>query len=69
LLHAAPATLRGITDSAIRASAVAGVQSTLAVAGIVGLIAGFTVLALVRPEATAAWVAESEHAAAMAARE
>jgi EmrB/QacA subfamily drug resistance transporter len=54
LLHRAPAAGRGALDSAVHASAVAGVQATLLVAGVVGLVAGVLVLVLMRPGRTAA---------------
>ncbi len=49
LLQRVPSGLRAALNSAVHASAVSGVQSTLAVAGGVGVIAGLLVLFLVRP--------------------
>jgi EmrB/QacA subfamily drug resistance transporter len=51
LLAQIPVAARGTAEKAIRASAVAGVQSTLLVAGLVGLLAAALVFALMRPVA------------------
>jgi predicted MFS family arabinose efflux permease len=52
LLAHAPAGAQAETAAAIHAAAVAGVQSTLGVAGIVGVLAGLIVLALSWPAKT-----------------
>jgi hypothetical protein len=62
LLAQVPVAARGTAEKAIRASAVAGVQSTLLVAGLVGLLAAALVFALMRP------VADSELEAAARAQ-
>jgi predicted MFS family arabinose efflux permease len=49
LLRNVPSGLQASADSAVHASAVAGVQSALAVGGAVGVVAGLIVLVLVRP--------------------
>jgi hypothetical protein len=49
LLQNAPAAVRGALDSALHAGAVAGVQLTFLVSGVVGVLAGLAVLVLVRP--------------------
>ena len=49
LLDDAPAAGREFLDSAAHAAAVSGVQATFAVAGVVGVLAGLLVLALMRP--------------------
>ena len=49
ILQAAPASLRPALDDALHSAAVSGVQLAFLVSGIVGLVAGFAVLALVRP--------------------
>jgi EmrB/QacA subfamily drug resistance transporter len=54
LLAHVPVAARGTAEKAIRASAVAGVQSTLLVAGLVGLLAAALVFTLMRPVADAA---------------
>jgi EmrB/QacA subfamily drug resistance transporter len=54
LLHGAPAQARGALDSALHAASVGGVQWAFLVSGVVGVLAGFAVLALVRPTRTAA---------------
>jgi EmrB/QacA subfamily drug resistance transporter len=64
LLARVPASARAAADTAVHASAVAGVQAALAIAGLVGILAGLLVLILVRPERTApAQVPEGEFAA------
>lgn len=63
LLHQVPVPLRADLTAAVHASAAAGVQSTLAVAGVVGIVAGLCTFALVRP-ARAGAAAVAEHAAA-----
>jgi EmrB/QacA subfamily drug resistance transporter len=52
ILRAAPASVRSALDSALHAAAVGGVQLTFLVSGVVGVLAGFAVLALVRPTKT-----------------
>jgi EmrB/QacA subfamily drug resistance transporter len=54
LLRAAPDGARPGLDHALQASAVTGVQGTLAVSGAIGLLAGVVVLVLMRPARTAA---------------
>jgi EmrB/QacA subfamily drug resistance transporter len=49
VVHGAPAQLQAALDSAVHAAAVSGVQWTFLVSGVVGVLAGFAVLALVRP--------------------
>jgi EmrB/QacA subfamily drug resistance transporter len=49
LLRAVPAGARSGLDSSLHAAAVDGVQWTFAVSGVAGVLAGFAVLALVRP--------------------
>jgi hypothetical protein len=44
--------VRSALDSALHAAAVGGVQLTFLVSGVVGVLAGFAVLALVRPTKT-----------------
>jgi predicted MFS family arabinose efflux permease len=51
LLHRVPAAGRGALDDAFHAAAVAGVQATFAVAGVLGIVGGLLVLALVRAPA------------------
>jgi EmrB/QacA subfamily drug resistance transporter len=51
LLRRVPATGRASLDHALHAAAVAGVQSTFFVAGVIGTIGGLLVIALVRPRA------------------
>jgi EmrB/QacA subfamily drug resistance transporter len=63
LLSQAPPNLRAATDSAVHASAVSGLQSTLAVAGAVGILAGLLVLVLVRPSGVAGPVRQGEMSA------
>jgi EmrB/QacA subfamily drug resistance transporter len=64
LLGHVPAGARAAAATAIRASAVAGVQSTLAVAGAIGILAGVLVLVLVRPAPVGEPAQEGELAAA-----
>lgn len=52
VLQQVPAGARQAAEHAVRASAVSGVQGTLAVSGAVGLIAGALVLFLMRPQRT-----------------
>jgi EmrB/QacA subfamily drug resistance transporter len=49
LLHAVPGPARGALDSALHAAAVNGVQWSFLVSGLVGVVGGLAVLALVRP--------------------
>jgi EmrB/QacA subfamily drug resistance transporter len=51
LLRQVPAAGRASLDDAFHAAAVSGVQATFAVAGVVGVVGGLLVLALVRPTA------------------
>jgi predicted MFS family arabinose efflux permease len=51
LLHRVPAAGQASLDDAFHAAAVAGVQATFAVAGVIGVIGGLLVLALVRAPA------------------
>jgi EmrB/QacA subfamily drug resistance transporter len=64
LLSHVPSGLRAAADSAVHASAVSGVQSTLAVAGAVGILAGLLVLVLVRPSGVTPLAQQGEMAAA-----
>jgi predicted MFS family arabinose efflux permease len=63
LLQQVPLRARAAADSAVHAAAVSGVQSTLAVAGGVGIVAGLLVLVLVRPSRDATPEHEGELAA------
>jgi EmrB/QacA subfamily drug resistance transporter len=49
ILQAAPASVRPALDDALHSAAVSGVQLAFLVSGIVGIVAGFAVLVLVRP--------------------
>jgi hypothetical protein len=63
LLRDVPAGARAATESAVHLSAVSGVQSTLAVSGAVGILAGLLVAVLVRPPAVTAVLEQAEPAA------
>ncbi len=66
LLHQAPQQVRGALDSGLHAAAVGGVQWSLLVSGVAGVLAGLAVLALIRPaaaEATAERPSEEPEAA------
>ncbi len=62
LLHRAPAAAQRSLDDALHAASVAGVQAAFLVAGLIGIVGGLAVLALVRPTA-------AQKAAAAAPRE
>jgi hypothetical protein len=64
LLGHVPSGVRAAAQSAVHDSAVAGVQSTLVVAGVIGILAGLLVLVLVRPSRVAAPAREGELAPA-----
>ena len=64
LIGHVPSGVRAAADSAVHASAVSGVQGTLAVAGVIGILAGLLVLVLVRPSRAVAPVREAELAVA-----
>jgi predicted MFS family arabinose efflux permease len=67
LLHAAPTAERGSLNAALHAAAVSGVQWALLISGIVGVVAGLAVLALVRqPAATHAPQQPAQHEPAVA---
>jgi EmrB/QacA subfamily drug resistance transporter len=61
LLRAAPDSARPALDHVLHASAVSGVQGTLAVSGAVGLVAGALTLYLMRPGAKPAPDPDSTH--------
>ena len=65
LLAHAPLAARAQLDHALHAGAVAGLQWSFLVAGLVGIAAGLAVLILVRPNAPAAQT-PTEHAVAAA---
>jgi EmrB/QacA subfamily drug resistance transporter len=64
LIGHVPPGARAAADAAVHASAVSGVQSSLAVAGVIGVLAGLLVLVLVRPSRVVAPVREGELAVA-----
>jgi hypothetical protein len=49
LLHRAPVAAQRSLDDALHAASVAGVQAAFLVAGLIGIVGGLVVLALVRP--------------------
>lgn len=63
LLGHVPESVRSAARGAVHASAVSGVQVTLAVAGVVGILAGLLTLALVRPSRVAAKARSEEELA------
>jgi hypothetical protein len=63
LLHAVPASARSALDRALRAASVSGVQWSFLVSGVIGVVAGLAVLALVRPAKKEASAAVPEVAA------
>jgi hypothetical protein len=67
VLHRAPAAARGRLNDALHAAAVSGVQWAFLISGIVGVLAGLAVLALVRqPAATHAPPQPAAHEPAVA---
>ncbi|MFG1790244.1 MFS transporter [Nocardia sp. NPDC049149] len=58
LMGQLPAEARAALDTAVHASSAAGVQGTLAVSGVVGLLGGVLVLLLMRPDRSAQAVTE-----------